>query len=66
MHYIPVTFKDWQGGSRAGSCYWVTVALTNSSVDRACVLAIADFTINPALAGTQTHMDLIEALPCEV
>ncbi len=51
-------------GGRAGSCYWVTVALdVDSSTDpnRACVFAIADFTINPARLGTQTHMDLIDS-----
>jgi len=52
--------KNWQrDGGRAGSCYWETVALrVNSSVDRARVLAIADFRINPARVGMQTHMDL--------
>jgi hypothetical protein len=69
MHYFPVArARNWQRNrGRAGSCYLVTAALkVNGSVDRACVLAIADFMINPARAGTQTHMDLIEALPCEV
>ena len=52
-----------RNGGRSDSCYRVTIALAISrSVDRACVLAIADFTINLARAGTQTHMDLIEAL----
>ena len=51
---------------RADSFYWVTVALAvNGFVDRACVLASADFMISPARAGTQTHMDLIEVLLCE-
>jgi hypothetical protein len=57
--------KNWQrDGGRACSCYWVAVALwVNSFTDRtsACVFAIADFMINPARAGTQTHMDLSEA-----
>ena len=53
MHYFPVArAKDC---SRAGSCYWLTVS---SSADRARVFAIADFMINPARAGMQTHMDL--------
>ena len=38
--------------------YWLAVALeANSSVDRACVFATADFMINPARDGMQTHMD---------
>ena len=53
-------------GGRADSCYWVTVVLAvNGFVDRACVLASADFMISPARAGTQTHMDLSEALFCD-
>jgi len=57
-------------GGRPGSSYWAAVALEgNSSADRtcACVLAIADFTINPARAGMQTHMELMDPLrlpPC--
>jgi hypothetical protein len=43
------------------SCYWATV---NSSADRACVFTIADFRINFARVGTQTHMDLSELPPC--
>ena len=42
-------------------CYWATV---NSSPDRACVFTIADFRINFARVGTQTHMDLSELPPC--
>ena len=41
-------------------CYWPTV---NSSADRACVCTIADFRINFARVGTQTHMDLSELPP---
>jgi hypothetical protein len=57
--------KNWQrDGGRAGSCYWETVALrVNSPVDRACVLAIADFRINPARVGMQTQMDLFRPQP---
>jgi len=43
------------------SGYWVAV---NSSADRACVFTIADFRINFARVGTQTHMDLSELPPC--
>ena len=54
--------KNWQrDGRRAGSCYWERV---NSSVDRACVLAIVDFKINPARVGMQMHMDLFGLTPC--
>jgi len=44
--------------------YWLTA---DSCAVRACVLAIADFMINPARAGTQTHMALMDLLrlpPC--
>jgi hypothetical protein len=43
------------------SCYWAPV---NSSADRTCVFTIADFSINFARAGTQTHMDLGELPSC--
>jgi hypothetical protein len=39
------------------SSYWAEV---NSSADRACVFTMADFRINFARVGTQTHMDLSE------
>jgi hypothetical protein len=59
-----VQVENWQrDGGRAGSSYWLTVALeVCSSADRACacVLAIADFMINAARAGMQTHMDLMD------
>lgn len=74
MHYFPVArariewfiCKNWRrDGGRTGSYYWATAALKiTSSVDHACVLAIADFTINPARAGTQTQMDLFEPPAC--
>jgi hypothetical protein len=43
----------WIGGYNAGRL----LLLVDGSVDSACVLAIADFRINPARAGMQTHMD---------
>ena len=43
------------------SCYWATV---KSCADRACVCTIADFRINFARVGTQTHMDLSELPLC--
>jgi hypothetical protein len=47
--------------SLRSSCYWATV---NSSADCACVFTIADFRINFARVGTQTHMDFSELPPC--
>jgi hypothetical protein len=48
-------------------CYWLAVAFkANNSADFACVFAIADFAINPARAGMQTHisfMDLLRRTP---
>src|SRR5258708_5611674 len=53
-------FPTHQQGIRS-SCYWPTVS---SCADRVCVCTIADFSINFARAGTQTHMDLSELPLC--
>jgi hypothetical protein len=63
MHQFPLARgRDF---GRVGFYYWLTA---NSCADRACVFAIADFMISPALAGTQTHMelrdDLLRLPPC--
>jgi hypothetical protein len=52
-----IVYSPSIGNAFRSSCYWATV---NSSADRACVFTIADFSINFARAGTQTHMDLSE------
>jgi hypothetical protein len=52
---------------RADSRYSLTVALTVcSAADRACAcaLVIADFMINAARVGMQTHMELCETALC--
>lgn len=57
-------------GGRGGSCYWAAATLwVNISAERtcACAFAIADFIINPARVGTQTHIDLMDLFrlpPC--
>ena len=46
---------------RTRSYYWT---LANSCADCASVFTIADFSINFARAGTQTHISLSELLLC--
>ena len=63
MHHFPVARARDCG--RVDCYYWLEA---NNSADRACVFAIADFIINPARAGMQTHMDFMDDLfrppPC--
>jgi hypothetical protein len=56
MHHFPVVRARDCG--RVDYDYWLEA---NSSADRACVLAIADFMINPARAGMHTHMDFMDS-----
>jgi len=54
---IRILYDTWLNAWSYVLAYWLTA---DRSVDRACVFAIADFMINPARAGMQTHMDSMD------